>query len=169
MQSKMSSCPPSDSLCKTGNPHNPHTHHNHIQPSSIVPDNSSHISHFIYQHSAIYTKYTSPLLHTTPYPSPTLPVLDPNSSGGRFQARNSLTIPSSRLEHEGSEAEDTSQSGAREGGGLAGTGNDDGGLGGGRAGVRAGGVGDGDGRVLGGERGCGLVAGGGLAFAFHDC
>lgn len=115
-------------------------------------------------HRNIYNKvYITLLSPPNPYPSPTLPILDPNSSGGRFQARNSLTIPSSRLEHEGSEAEETSQSGAREGGGLAGTGKD-GGLGGGRAGVRAGGVGDGDGRVLGGEGGRGLVAGGGLVF-----
>lgn len=114
-------------------------------------------------HRDIYNKvYITLHSPQTPYPSSTLPILDPNSSGGRFQARNSLTT-SSCLEHEGSETEDTSQSGAREGGGLAGTGKD-GGLGGGRAGVRAGGVGDGDGRVLGGEGGRGLVAGSGLVF-----
>lgn len=62
----------SDSLCKNEKP----SQSTNITSSSIVPDNSSCISHFIYQHVAIYTtKYTSPSsphkppIHLQPSPS----------------------------------------------------------------------------------------------------
>src|SRR5690349_1502651 len=79
-------------------------------------------------------------------PNPT-PILEPPWAARWARIRETTRMATllhargTRLEHEGSETEDTGEASARENGGLAGTGNDDGGLVAGRG--RAGGVSDG--------------------------